>query len=265
MYAFAYHRPDSLDEARALMAKAEDGRYLAGGQTLLASMKLRLAGPSDLIDLAAIKGLSGLRDDADALTVGALTPHVTVETEASIPALAALAGLIGDPQVRNRGTIGGSIANNDPAADYPAALLGLGATVVTDRREIAADDFFVDIFETALDEDEIVTAVRFPRPTRAAYVKFPHPGSRFALVGVMVADTGGGKRVAVTGAGACVFRVPAMEEALAAEFSPAAISHIKIDDDELNDDMHAAADYRAELVAVLARRAVAAALGERPE
>ena len=265
MYAFAYHRPDSLDEARALMAKAEDGRYLAGGQTLLASMKLRLAGPSDLIDLVDIEGLSGLRDDADTLTVGALTPHVTVETEASIPALAALAGMIGDPQVRNRGTMGGAIAKNDPAADYPAALLCLGAKVITDRREIAADDFFVDIFETALDEDEIVTAVRFPRPARAAYVKFPNPGSRFALVGVMVADTGGGPRVAVTGAGACVFRVPAMEEALAAKFSPAAISHIKIDDDELNDDMHAAADYRAELVAVLARRAVAGALGERPE
>ena len=265
MYAFAYHRPGSLDEACSLMAEAEDGRYLAGGQTLLATMKLRLAGPSDLIDLVGIEGLSGLRDDMDTLTVGALTPHANVEAEASIPALAALAGLIGDPQVRNRGTLGGSIANNDPAADYPAAVLALGATVVTDRREIAADDFFVDIFETALDEGEIVTAVRFPRPICAAYVKFPHPGSRFALVGVMVAKTGSGTRVAVTGAGACAFRIPAMEDALAAEFSAKAIAHIKIDDDELNDDMHAAADYRAELVSVLARRAVAAASEEAPE
>ncbi|MEE9301522.1 MAG: xanthine dehydrogenase family protein subunit M [Alphaproteobacteria bacterium] len=260
MYDFVYHRPRSVNEAAALMTEAEDGRYLAGGQTLLPAMKLRLSAPSDLIDLGGIEGLSGITEEGDGLRVGALVPHAEVaETATAIPALAALAALIGDVQVRNRGTLGGSIANNDPAADYPAAVVGLGATVETNRWAIEADAFFTSLFETALEEGEIVTAVYFPKPEKAAYMKFPHPASRFAIVGVMVAQTAGGVRVAVTGAGACVFRVPEMERTLEADFAPDAVRGISLGADDLNDDIHASSEYRAHLVGVLAGRAVAAA------
>ena len=263
MYAFNYQRPDSLDAVKAALSAAEDGKLLAGGQTLLPTLKLRLAQPSDLIDLAALADLKGIRRDGDNIVVGAMTPHAEVAesdlVKQALPALAELAALIGDPQVRNRGTLGGSIANNDPAADYPAALVGLAATVYTSDRTIAADDFFVDMFETALADDEIVTAVSFPLPRRAAYRKFPNPASRYAMVGVMVAETANdGVRVAVTGAGPSVFRQTEMEQALVADFSPEAIKDIKISADGLNSDIHASAEYRAHLLTVMARRAVAA-------
>jgi carbon-monoxide dehydrogenase medium subunit len=230
--------------------------------TLIPTLKQRLAKPSDLVDLAKIDSLRGIREEGDALVIGAMTRHVDVErspvVKRAIPALAELAGLIGDPAVRNRGTIGGSIANNDPAADYPAAVLGLAGTVRTTKREIAADDFFTGMFETALEPDEIITAVRLPKPQAAAYQKFRNPASRYAIVGVFVARTGGGVRVAVTGAGPAVFRVPEMEQALARSFTPDAIKDIAIPDADLNTDIHASAEYRAHLVNVMARRAVAA-------
>ncbi len=260
MYNFVYHRPASVEEAAAIIAEVDDGYLLAGGQTLLPVMKLRLSAPSDLVDLAAVDALKGIEVKDGALVVGAMTTHAEVAARGhEIPALAALASGIGDPQVRNRGTIGGSIANNDPAADYPAALVGLGASIETNRRRIAADDFFIGMFETALDEHEIVTAVRFPKPEAAGYAKFPNPASRFAIVGVMVARWAAEIRVAVTGAGPCVFRVQAMEKALSSEFSPEAIEGLKIPAEGLNDDLHASAEYRAHLVGVMARRAVAAA------
>jgi len=263
MYNFSYHRPDSLDAAKSLFTGADDPKFLAGGMTLVPTMKQRLAAPSDLIDLGAIGDLQGVKVDGKTVVVGAMTTHAAVaaskEVARAIPALANLAGGIGDPQVRNRGTIGGSIANNDPAADYPAAIVGLNATVHTDRRTIAADDFFPAMFETALEESELITAVQFPVPERAGYVKFPNPASRYAVVGVMVAKTADGVRVAVTGAGPCVFRVPEMEAALAKSFAPDAIKDIKVSADDLNTDIHASADYRAHLVTVMARRAVEAA------
>ena len=226
MHAFNYRRATSVEDAAAAFQGAEDGAYLSGGHTLLPTMKQRLAAPSDLIDLAGIAELAGIAVDGEAVEIGALTPHAAVaasaDVQGAIPALAALAGKIGDPQVRNKGTIGGSIANNDPAADYPAALLGLGATVVTDRRTIAADDFFTDLFETALESGEIITAVRFPRPRKAGYAKFPNPASRYAIVGVMAAETASGVRIAVTGAGPCVFRATAMEAALSGGLDPEA-------------------------------------------
>ncbi len=262
MYSFDYKRPGSLEDARQRLGTAVEGKLLAGGMTLLPSLKLRLAQPSVLIDLGGVKTLSGIRREGEALVIGAMTRHADVaasqEVGAAIPALAALAGDIGDPQVRNRGTLGGSIANADPAADYPAAVLGLNATVVTDRREIGADEFFLDLFETALEDDEIVTAVRFPLPRRAAYLKFPNPASRYAIVGVMVAETAAGVRVAVTGAGPCAFRVAEMEQALARDFTPEAVAGITVAADELNTDIHASAEYRAHLITVMARRAVAA-------
>jgi len=265
MYAFAYHRPESLDDARRLYGDGDDPRYVAGGHTLLPSMKLRLAAPSDLIDLGGIADLKGIRIEGDSVVIGAGTRHADVarspDVQSAIPALADLAGMIGDFQVRNRGTLGGSIANADPAADYPAALVGLGATVSTDSRTIAADDYFLDLFETALDDGELVTAVSFPKPKRAAYMKFPNPASRYAIVGVFVAEAADGMRVAVTGAGASVFRVPEMEAALASDFSPDAVAGITVPEDGLNSDIHAAADYRAHLVTVMAKRAVAKALG----
>jgi carbon-monoxide dehydrogenase medium subunit len=262
MYNFVYHRPASVEKAAAIVAEVEDGLLLAGGQTLLSAMKLRLSAPSDLVDLAAVDALKGIEVKGDALVVGAMTTHAEVAVQGhEIPALAALASGIGDAQVRNRGTIGGSIANNDPAADYPAALVGLGASIETSRRRIAADDFFTGMFETALDKDEIVTAVHFPKPETAAYAKFPNPASRFAIVGVMVARRAAEVRVAVTGAGPCVFRVQAMEKALSSEFSPKAIEGVTIPADGLNDDLHASAEYRAHLIGVMARRAVAAAVG----
>lgn len=264
MYPTKYHKPDSIDAAVAALNAAEDGKFLSGGQTLLATMKQHLAAPSDLIDLRGIDGMAGISVDGDSVTIGAATTHAQVasstELRAAIPALADLARLIGDPSVRNMGTIGGSLANNDPAADYPAAVLGLNATVVTNRREIPAEEFFEGLFATALDEDEIITAIRFPIPRRAAYQKFPNPASRFALVGVMVADTADGPRVAVTGAGSDgVFRAGPLEQALAGGFAADALSGVSVDAGDLMADIHATSEYRAHLIGVLTRRAVGAA------
>jgi carbon-monoxide dehydrogenase medium subunit len=262
MYEFNYHQPASLDEIARLLGANEDAKLVAGGMTLIPTLKQRLAKPSDLIDLARINSLRGISEDGDALVIGAMTRHADVQrspvVRRAIPALAELAGMIGDPAVRNRGTIGGSVANNDPAADYPAALVGLAGTVQTTKRAIAADDFFTGMFETALEPNEIITAVRLPKPQAAAYQKFKNPASRYAIVGVFVARTAGGVRVAVTGAGASVFRVPEMEQALARSFTPDAIKDIAIPDADLNSDIHASAEYRAHLVTVMARRAVAA-------
>ena len=262
MYSFSYHRPVSVAEAADLIANAADGKLVAGGQTLLPTMKHRLASPSDVIDLGAIAELGGIVVNGNIVTIGTMTPHAEVaasgEVQEAIPALAALAGNIGDPAVRNRGTIGGSIANNDPAADYPAAVIALGATVRTNRREIAGEDFFTGMFETALEEDEIIVAVDFPRPEAAAYMKFENPASRYAMVGVFVARTGGGARAAVTGATACAHRAYRMEEALAKDFSPAALADFEAPVDRMNADIHASAEYRAHMVRVMAQRAVAA-------
>ncbi len=263
MYSFAYHRPASAAEAESLAKKAGDARFLAGGMTLLPALKLRLAQVSDLIDLSRIPDLKGISVTGSEVRIGAMTAHAAVaaspELRKAIPALAVLAGSIGDPQVRNRGTIGGSLANSDPAADYPAAVLGLNATIHTSRRKIAADSFFKGLFETALEPGEVITAVSFPIPQGAAYAKFPHPASRYAVVGVFVARTSGGVRVGVTGAGPCAFRATAFEAALAKNFSPDALKGLSIPATGLNSDIHAAADYRAHLIGVLARRAVAAA------
>ena len=263
MYEFTYQRPTSLDGAAKSLAAADDGKYLAGGMTLIPTMKQRLAQPSDLIDLGAIAELSGIRREGDELVIGATTTHAQVaaseEVRSAIPALAELANHIGDPAVRARGTIGGSIVNADPAADYPAAVVGLAATVQTNTRSIAADDFFTGLFETALGDDELVTAVRFPIPTRAGYAKFPNPASRYAVVGVLVAEGSGGTRVAVTGAGPSVFRVADMETALAADFSAKSVEGISVSASGLNSDIHASDEYRAHLVTVMAKRAVAAA------
>jgi aerobic carbon-monoxide dehydrogenase medium subunit len=262
MYNFNYLRPTSLADA-AKAAAGADAKLLAGGQTLLPTMKQRLAQPSDLIDLGGIAELRGIKMDGNNLVIGAMTTHAEVAkssvVKGAIPALAVLADGIGDPQVRNRGTIGGSISNNDPAADYPAGLVGLGATIVTNKRKIAADDFFKGMFETALDPGEIVTAVSFPKPDKAAYAKFPQPASRFALVGVFASKSGANVLVAVTGAGPKVFRQADMEKALAANFSADAIKGVKVAASGLNSDIHGSADYRAHLVGVMARRAVAAA------
>jgi carbon-monoxide dehydrogenase medium subunit len=264
MYEFNYHQPTSLDDVARLLGDHDEAKLVAGGMTLIPTLKQRLARPSDLVDLAAIPSLRGITDAGDALVIGAMTRHAEVHTspvvKQAIPGLAAMAGLIGDPAVRNRGTIGGSISNNDPAADYPAALVALGAIVHTTKREIAAEDFFTGMFETALEPAEIVTSVRFPKPQTCCYQKFRNPASRYAIVGVFVARTGGGLRVAVTGAGPSVFRVPEMEAALAKSFTPDAIKDITIPDDGLNSDIHASAEYRAHLVGVMARRAVAGCL-----
>jgi aerobic carbon-monoxide dehydrogenase medium subunit len=262
MYEFDYHRATSLDDAASLLGRDEEAKLVAGGMTLLPTLKLRLAKPSQLIDLADIPQLKGITEEGDAVVIGAMTRHADVNrsdvVKRAIPALAAMAGMIGDPAVRNRGTLGGSIANNDPAADYPAAVVALNATVRTNKREIAADQFFTGLFETALEPGEIVTAVRFPKVAQANYQKFRNPASRYAIVGVFVAKTPAGVRVAVTGAGPCVFRVPEMEAALAANFTPDAIRDIQIPQDGLNSDIHASAEYRAHLVNVMARRAVQA-------
>lgn len=262
MHAFKYHRPGSLNEAASL-ARGE-AKLLAGGQTLVQTMKLRLASPTDVVDLGAIRELAGIRPGSGEITIGAMTRHAEVanspEVKKAIPALAALAGGIGDRQVRAMGTLGGSLANNDPAADYPAAALGLGATIVTHRRRIAADEFFKGMFETALQPGEIITAASFPIPKRAAYMKFKNPASRFAIVGVFVADFGGTVRVAVTGAGPSVFRQKDMEKALGAKFDPSSVAEIRQKAEGLNSDLHASAEYRAHLVTVMARRAVEAAM-----
>jgi carbon-monoxide dehydrogenase medium subunit len=260
MYTFNYHRPTTLDEARELFQEAEDGIYLAGGQTLIPTMKQRLAAPSDVIDLARVDGLDGIGVSAEAVSVGAFTRHAEVAAHegirATLPALAALAECIGDAQVRNRGTLGGSVANSDPAADYPAAVIGLGATIHTDRRAIAADEFFRDLFETALDPGEIITRIDFPVPARAAYRKFAHPASRYAVVGVLIADFDGDIRVGITGAGPCAFRGTAMEQALEGNVTPAALEGVEVPDAGFNSDLFASADYRAHLVKVMARRAL---------
>jgi aerobic carbon-monoxide dehydrogenase medium subunit len=266
MYAFEYHRPTSVRQAANLMARTEDAKFLAGGHTLLPTMKLRLAAPANLIDLGQVAELRGIERSARSITIGAMTKHAEVaaspEVQEAIPALAEAAELIGDPHVRNRGTIGGSLANNDPAADYPAACLALGATIVTNKRKIAADQFFTGLFETALEEGEIITRVSFPIPSKAAYAKFRNPASRYALVGVFVAKRAGEVRVAVTGAGANgVFRVPAMEQALATRFAAKSLDGVTVSPDGLNSDIHADSQYRAHLVGVMARRAVQAATG----
>ena len=262
MYEFSYHRPASVTEASELIANSADGKIVAGGQTLLPTMKHRLASPSDVIDLGGIEELGGIVVNGNIVTIGAMTTHAEVaasgEVREAIPALAALAGNIGDPAVRNRGTIGGSIANNDPAADYPAAVIALGATVRTNRREIDGEAFFTGMFETALEEDEIVVAVDFPRPEAAAYMKFENPASRYAIVGVFIARTAAGPRAAVTGATACAHRAYPMEEALQGSFSPDALADFAAPVERMNADIHASAEYRAHLVRVMAQRAVAA-------
>ncbi|MEP6941508.1 MAG: xanthine dehydrogenase family protein subunit M [Betaproteobacteria bacterium] len=262
MYAVEYQRAKSVADAAAALAKT-GGKALAGGQSLVGAMKLRLASPGTVVDLCGIAELKGIRKDGDSIVIGAMTTHADVAASSvvkqSIPALAVLAEGIGDRQIRNRGTLGGSIANNDPAADYPAAVLGLGATVHTNKRKIAADDFFKGMYETALAADEIITAVSFPIPKKAAYVKFPQPASRFALVGVFVAQNGAGTRVAVTGAAASVHRATMIENALAKSFTADAAKAVKIPADHLNSDLHGSAEYRAHLVGVMAARAVTAA------
>jgi aerobic carbon-monoxide dehydrogenase medium subunit len=263
MYDFDYHRPASLNDAAALLAHS-DSKALAGGMSLIPGLKLRLSRYSALVDLGALPQLSGIRRDGDTLSIGAMTPHAEVaasrDVAMAIPALCVLAEGIGDPLVRNRGTLGGSIAHADPAADYPAAVLGLNATVVTNRREIAGTAFFTGLFETALQTGEIITAVRFPVPEKAGYAKLRQAASRFAIAGVFVAQTSDGVRVAVTGAGPVVFRVAAAEAALAQRFEPAALDGITLDAAGLNGDIHASAEYRAHAAMEMARRAVLAAL-----
>jgi carbon-monoxide dehydrogenase medium subunit len=264
MYTFEYHRAQSVADAAKLLASKEDAKLLAGGHTLIPTMKLRLAAPKALVDLSGVAELKGIDKKGNALVIGAMTTHAEVADSAvvksSIPGLALLAGMIGDPHVRHRGTIGGSVANNDPSADYPAALMALGATIGTNRREIKADAFFTGLFSTALQDGEIVTRISFPVPAKFAYSKFPNPASRYALVGVAVAQTGGAARVTVTGAGNNgVFRQAAMEAALAKDWSAAALNGIKTDAGQMVSDIHGDAAYRAHLVGVMARRAVAAA------
>jgi carbon-monoxide dehydrogenase medium subunit len=265
MYETNYHRPRDLAEAENQFAAAAEGRYLAGGMTLLPTMKQRLAAPSDLVDLGRLAELKGIAVTADTITIGAGVTHAEVagaaEIRAALPALAALAGQIGDPHVRHRGTIGGSLANDDPAADYPAAVLALGATIRTTRRELAAEDFFQGLFTTALEEGEIIVSVTFPVPARAAYAKFPNPASRYAMAGVFVAAMRDGDvRVGVTGAGQDgVYRETAFEAALADDFSPAALEPLGVDPAGMLADLHGSAAYRANLVKVMAKRAVAAA------
>lgn len=257
MYDFTYRHASSVSEATGNWRSAADAVYLAGGMTLIPSLKLRLANPDLVIDLAGIDELTGIEDSGSEIHVGALTTHTEVANGASLGALASLAAGIGDLQVRNRGTIGGSLANNDPAADYPAAVLGLNATVHTSKRAVSADDFFIGLFETALEPGELISKVSFRKPKRAAYEKFHQPASRFALVGVMVAEFDSSVRVAVTGAGPCVFRHTGVEDALNANLDPAAVDDVVIDSTNLNEDLHGSAEYRANLISVLTRRAVA--------
>jgi carbon-monoxide dehydrogenase medium subunit len=260
MYNFTYHKAASVADAAKRLSGAEDGKLMAGGMTLIPTLKQGLAQPSDLVDLAGLGDLAGVRREGETLVIGAMTRHAAVasssEVRAAIPALAALAGGIGDPQVRNRGTLGGSVANSDPAADYPAAVIGLGATIRTDRREIAADSYFRDLFETALEPGELIREIAFPIPPRAAYAKFPHPASRYAVAGVFVADFGGRVRVGVTGAGPCAFRRTALEQALAGGLDARAVDGLAIDHSRFNSDLAASAEFRAQLVRVMARRAV---------
>jgi len=267
MYSFTFQRPETLRQAVNLLNKNGDAKLLAGGHTLLPTMKLRLAGPPMLIDLSRIEGLAGIELKGRALVIGAMTHHVDVHNSPAVqqaaPVLSKLAGLIGDPAVRHMGTIGGSVANNDPTADYPAACLALGATIITNKRRIPADEFFTGMFSTALEPAEIITKVSFPLPKKAAYQKFRNQASRYALVGVFVAKRGSETRVAVTGAGGNgVFRVTAFEEALKKRFSPKSLEGLTVSADGLNSDIHGSAEYRAHLIGVLARRAVAEAMGK---
>lgn len=261
MYAFSYFRPASIDEAVAFLKEHEGAKPLSGGMTLVPTLKQRLAAPSHLVDLTWIPEMKGIAVDGDILRIGAATPHAVVASSeivaGMVPALSRLAGLIADPQVRNRGTIGGSVANNDPAADYPASVLGLDATVVTNERRIPADEFFVGMFETALRETELVTVIEFKRPDAATYLKYAHAASGYAVAGVFVARFGGEVRVAVTGAGSSVFRWTEAEEALSRSFGIESLRDVPLDDSMLLDDIHAPAPYRANLVKVYARRAVA--------
>jgi len=263
-YAFKYHRPGTIAEAQSLFFHAQDPKYLAGGQSLLPAMKLRLANPSDLIDLSGIADLSFIQIHSGTVVIGAGARHCDVAKSSDalreIPALAKLAETIGDPAVRHMGTLGGSLANNDPAADYAAAALGLGATITTTRQAVAADNFFLGMFQTALQDGEIVKEVAFPIPERSGYAKFRNPASRYAMAGVFVSQTQSGVRVAVTGAAPCAFRVREMEDALSRHFHPESVAAIRIPAEGLNSDLHATADYRAHLVTVMAKRAVAAAL-----
>jgi carbon-monoxide dehydrogenase medium subunit len=263
MQAFVYQQPTSVADAVKALGASGDGRFIAGGQSLLPSMRLGLAAPEALVDLDRVDELKGIRRDGDRLVVGAMARHADIaasaDVRALVPALAHMAEMIGDRQVRNRGTIGGSLANNDPAACYPAAVLALDATVRTDRREIAAKDFFKGFYETALQPDELIVSVAFTKPEKSAYYKFRQQASHFAMVGVFVAKTSAGTRVAVTGAGPVVFRVAALEAALDRAFAPASCDGITIPADGLNSDIHASADYRAHLIPVLTKRAVAEA------
>ena len=261
---FRYLRAASLAEAEALFAKTADAKYIAGGQTLIPTMKQRLAAPAALIDVSRIAALSSIRRETNALVIGAGTTHADVaaspDVRAAIRALGTLAGLIGDPAVRHKGTLGGSVANNDPAADYPAAVLALNATVKTTRRTISADDFFTGMFQTALSDGELITEIGFPIPLRAAYAKFPNSASRYALVGVFVAQFADAVRVAVTGAAPMVFRASEMERKLRATFAPDSVAGVAVEADGMNSDLFASSEYRAHLVTVMAKRAVAAAL-----
>jgi len=264
MYAFKYHQPTTVRQAANLLAKFPEAKVLAGGHSLIPVMKLRLASPSDIIDINKVEGLSGIEVKGRSVVIGAMTRHFEVAGSQTLkdilPALAGVPGSIGDPHVRHRGTIGGSVANNDPNADYPAACLGLGATIITNKRRIAADDFFTGMFSTALEPDEIIVRISFPLAKKAAYQKFKHPASGFALVGVFVSKRGPDIRVAVTGAGSNgVFRVKSFEEALKKRFSSKSIEGITVPADGMNTDIHASAEYRAHLVGVLTRRALDAA------
>ncbi len=264
MYAFEYHRPSSIKQAASLARKLADAKLIAGGQSLIPALKLRLAKHAALIDLGDLPELRGISAVGANIVIGAMARHAEVaasrDVQLTVPALARLAAGIGDRQVRNQGTLGGALANNDPAADYPAAVLGLGATVTTNKRDIPADKFFTGLCETALKPGEIIASVSFPMAKRAAYVKFHNPASRYALVGVFVSDTAGSVRVAVTGAASCVFRVKEMEKALTSKFAPAAIAGIKVPAEGLNSDIHANAEYRSHLITMLAQRAVETAL-----
>jgi carbon-monoxide dehydrogenase medium subunit len=263
MYDFKYQKASSVADAAKAIGADGEAKLVAGGMTLVPTLKLRLAKPSTLIDLGGIAELKGIKREGNAIVIGAMTKHVEVanspEVKTAIPALADLASMIGDPAVRNRGTIGGSISNNDPAADYPSAVIALNATIVTNKRKIAADEFFKGMFETALGADEIVTAVSFPIPEKAAYMKFRNPASRYAIVGTFVAKTGGNIRVGVTGAAPSVFRWKDAEAALGKSWNADALKSLSVKADGLNSDIHASSEYRAHLVGVMARRAVAKA------
>ena len=264
MYHFVYHNPDNLTQAKELLS-ADDAKPIAGGMTLIPTLKQRLAAHASLVDLSSLEQLQGITEADGSIRIGAMTTHSDVHNSelvrTQIPALSHLAGSIGDVQVRNRGTLGGSIANADPAADYPAAVVGLGATIHTSERDIAADDFFTAMFETSLADNELITAVSFPVPESAGYAKFANPASRYAIVGVLVAKTTAGIRVAVTGAAGNVFRATEMEQALADNFTADAVRGIAVASTEFNSDMHASADYRGHLVSVMAARAVDAING----